>query len=1615
MANPDLLGSIREQNLEVYRCMPARLNEDVNQEAVIAHDYLGRLIYELLQNADDAMATTRAVQPRRIRFTLTDEALWIANNGRPLDKEDVCSLCGIGNSTKTLHGQPKRASIGHKGMGFKSVLEITRRPEVYSHDHCFQMDGERALPVIQEIMAQKGLPVPTRVPAMRFPWPVETMPPEWAAAGPDCNTLFGFRFPPQLPLTKIEALTTALKELPVTAILFLKNLEEVEIQVTRRDCHYRAQWLLKRERKVGDLWENCAALFASGIYRITIKDQAEAPHQFIMAHDGHVEIGSHRGGLDDYAWEGVEISETTVAANVVQGRPQAIPENWARFHVFLPTDEPCAYPFLVNGAFVTDLSRQELAVSRQEDDYNSFLLTRTARVLVRDLMPALRAEGGLASVLRLLVRKPLGQLEHRADEALHQAVRTALVGVPMLPDGAGKFIALDEAAFPPAIADKTWGPAFRELLGDQVQVGPHRIPAAACCPAPKAQVATDHGARYLEVVEVVELLARFPTRLAPHSTTGLWVDPVLKCLGTLWGALGGDQRKQLEAAAASHPIFPVALDEAGYVQRIVTQGETCFYPPRILKSGVVPLPGLRFMLPEVSWGDLAQADRKKSLDEDMRIWNGLFGIQEFAFQQVMKASVLPGLVESNAKAPAKQVKASLQSMEALAAICQLAGRHSEASPLPFERLGSQRNLFRLCRLPVPCRIWPATDGEVQWRPAFSVYFGNGWPGIASVEPVLAAYQSVTGQLPPVEMPILLPPAEFKDLLKAYRELRSLGSDEEGQDEADLEEDDLAAPCGNEVDTWMAFLRWIGVNPVLRPMHFHWPNDQGVTWATTAGLLRPEAPNFRSLEPEIWKRFSERVQTAVARIPGHDECNAHYYQLHDLELLGPLLTAAAGDSTQRLGRELFTHLAGGWDVLAKHLRVQVALVAKGEFPSMRNPSQARKYELHDVGEDLWVERLRHTAKWCPSSLGPKSCGEVWTLSSELKSRFGRQGTDAANILPILQLPDPGSANGLGPMFRILGIRDSLSPSTFTVEDTRALTARLRLLYSEAAEAGLLAESTLAQIIRPAYREMFELLVRGPEEASHCPLRDAWLLETDGLGHYRFRPATEVHYLDRSGQRELLGVNGSVWTFVLEAESVAKAPLKNFFGVPALGDALQWTPDVGDPALEEADLERFRQGLLDLAPYLLARVRVDRNEQSTDARHLKSFMAAVEPVQTLSLTCRFNHMDLVVDPRRQAYVQRKGTGFTAFLVWGPEPWPPSPEEAENLAVALAEALGTGLVDAFLALISADSERRAWLLQLAGAQEHLAEARTLMTGAVPPPSTGPESEPGEEPAGPIIPDPVAAPSDPLMAGAATGKAGPLPRPVVPLWRVEALLLDGEPVLVLGEPSRTASPRQEPGDPGSRGRKESAGGYGSGTDLVQLDALGMFLAVQFERRRLLRAGLPAGIFQDLGDPEPAAIFDVSNLGRIAHAQERSEGLAQAMAYLRQEGLSDQFPGFDLLTLDHRKPGGIGRMIELKSSGSNARTQGLSWNEWKSASTQGLRERFYLYLVGNLRADLPGTLPFLRAIRDPFGSLRGMEQRQEVSKYVMQLRVREFPEAEFLKFGIAPEAVEEVETPPVL
>ena len=96
----------------------------------IAEAYRGRCVLELLQNAHDALLETPGGDTGLITFSLEtapNPTFLVANSGRAFERKDFKGLCQLGQSPK----DPNK-SVGNKGLGFRSVLEVASSPEIWS-------------------------------------------------------------------------------------------------------------------------------------------------------------------------------------------------------------------------------------------------------------------------------------------------------------------------------------------------------------------------------------------------------------------------------------------------------------------------------------------------------------------------------------------------------------------------------------------------------------------------------------------------------------------------------------------------------------------------------------------------------------------------------------------------------------------------------------------------------------------------------------------------------------------------------------------------------------------------------------------------------------------------------------------------------------------------------------------------------------------------------------------------------------------------------------------------------------------------------------------------------------------------------------------------------------------------------------------------------------------------------------------------------------------------------------------------------------------------------------------------------------------------------------------
>lgn len=275
-------------------------------------------VLELIQNAEDNQYAP-GVRPE-ITFQLLAEdptgtpgaqgALLIVNNERGLRPEDVNALCAVGQSTKTK----RQGYIGEKGIGFKSVFRVTRRPHLFSADYQFYFDRE------EDPAAKLGYIVPY--------WVKEV--PQVLAEHRDKTCIL-------LPLEagQWEPVAKNLKHIAPETILFLSRIEALDVELP-------GQPPLQ-----------------------LVVDKSEAPLVELLDQQGlavywvhHCEV-SRPPDIVEEKRNGIDIRIVSVAFPLETARKPAY-----SVFAYLPTEVQSGLPFLVNADFILTTSREAILVDR---------------------------------------------------------------------------------------------------------------------------------------------------------------------------------------------------------------------------------------------------------------------------------------------------------------------------------------------------------------------------------------------------------------------------------------------------------------------------------------------------------------------------------------------------------------------------------------------------------------------------------------------------------------------------------------------------------------------------------------------------------------------------------------------------------------------------------------------------------------------------------------------------------------------------------------------------------------------------------------------------------------------------------------------------------------------------------------------------------------------------------------------------------------------------------------------------------------------------------------------------------------------------------------------------
>ncbi|HZL06720.1 MAG TPA: hypothetical protein VFE45_15125, partial [Coriobacteriia bacterium] len=373
-------------------------------ERLFGREYHGRYLVELLQNAADAWRlglTPNEPTDACVIIESEPAALVVANRGPTFPAETVLESLGqIGRSSK----RPGEA-IGHKGIGFKSVLEVSNSPEIYSGlagsvpELAVRFDADRALETIRAASPQwdewieadrdfAGQPL-RAVPVLRYPSWVEQPPPvvrELAEQG--FTTVVRLPFdgePADLP-TWLEKVRGSLTHASDQILVLLGCFNQVVLEDRGGDAAREvirveiSQAHLKKGRSREDVRVSRNGAPSSNwvLYRMSATKVGDITNETAVG----LRLSVDGGDVPVHAVTGAVAGASEAAAS-------------APFHLFFPTKIGSGLPFLLHGYFEVDAGRtgffggsadRNNAILEQLADLTAAAVNHTAKQRSADLV-----------------------------------------------------------------------------------------------------------------------------------------------------------------------------------------------------------------------------------------------------------------------------------------------------------------------------------------------------------------------------------------------------------------------------------------------------------------------------------------------------------------------------------------------------------------------------------------------------------------------------------------------------------------------------------------------------------------------------------------------------------------------------------------------------------------------------------------------------------------------------------------------------------------------------------------------------------------------------------------------------------------------------------------------------------------------------------------------------------------------------------------------------------------------------------------------------------------------------------------------------------------------------
>jgi hypothetical protein len=357
---------------------------------------IGTLVYELIQNADDAKDENGRFPATTISFDVTDEALIVTNDGsfRPVDFARLQSIAG----------GDKRAeadTTGAFGLGFVAVYQVTDAPEIFAGDRHWIIRPEA--PPAQRIQERRLETSGTR---FRLPWAFE-------AESTVRRTLRLAAIRPE----QLDEFTGQITKAIKTAVFFLRQLRTLEVR--------RNGALLVRVTRQVEAQSDGQTELTRHVYNAQA-DHEETAVWLLLDGDFAAEAAALRAA---HEWQ----IEAHRRSQVRLALPLDSPAEPGRLFAVLPTDSGTPLPFHINADFFPTTDRKRIHFdSGYQAAWNEAAIRYAAKIMA-DNLAILPGRLGAVNFWQLL--RQMAETERQATIGELPAVFAAFwqAVIPLLP------------------------------------------------------------------------------------------------------------------------------------------------------------------------------------------------------------------------------------------------------------------------------------------------------------------------------------------------------------------------------------------------------------------------------------------------------------------------------------------------------------------------------------------------------------------------------------------------------------------------------------------------------------------------------------------------------------------------------------------------------------------------------------------------------------------------------------------------------------------------------------------------------------------------------------------------------------------------------------------------------------------------------------------------------------------------------------------------------------------------------------------------------------------------------------------------------------------------------